>query len=67
MNGDLLKRLQQMSDHDLLIELHVHMEQVMEAVTPIPRMRTRIRVLEVLMVLTLAGGGIAGIIQGFVF
>lgn len=67
MNGDLLKKLQQMSDHDLLIELHIHMEQVREAVTPIPRMRTRIRVLEVLMALTLAGGGLAGILEGFVF
>ncbi|KKN24418.1 hypothetical protein LCGC14_0894880 [marine sediment metagenome] len=37
MNGDLLKKLQQMSDHDLLIELHVHMEGVKEAITPIPR------------------------------
>ena len=67
MNGDLLKKLQQMSDHDLLIELHVHMEGVKEAITPIPRMRTRIRILEVLVALTLLGGGLAGILDGFVF
>ena len=67
MNGDLLKRLQEMTDHDLLIELHVHMEQVMEAVRPIPRMRTRIRVLEVLIALMLTSGGVAGILNGFVF
>lgn len=67
MNGDLLKAYQQMSDHDLLVELRVHMEDVMEAIRPIPKIRTRIRILEVLMVLTLGGSGLAGLLQGFVF
>jgi hypothetical protein len=67
MNNDLLKAYQQMSDHDLLVELRVHMEEVRDAVTPIPRMRTRIRVLEVLAALALTGGGVTGILNGFVF
>ena len=66
MNGDLLKQLQQMSDHDLLIEQRVVLEEVRDAVRPIPRMRTRIRVLEVLVGLMIAGGGVAGILEGFV-
>ena len=67
MNGDLLKELQQMSDHDLLIEQRVVLEEVRDAVRPIPRMRTRIRVLEVLVALLIAGSGVAGILEGFVF
>ena len=66
MNGDLLKELQLMSDHDLLIKLHVELDTIAKAVMPIPKMRTRIRVLEVLMALAL-GGSITGVLQGFVF
>ncbi len=66
MKNELLNELQQMSDHDLLIKLHVQLESIVEAIIPIPKMRTRIRVLEVLMALAL-GGSVTGVLQGFVF
>ena len=66
MDNETLKAYQQMTDHDLLVELRVHMEEVRDAVLPIPKMRTRIRVLEVLVALAFTGGGLAGVLEGFV-
>ena len=63
MNGDMLKELQDMTDHDLLIRISERVEDIKY----IPKMRIRLRVLEVLVGLMLAGGGLAGILEGFVF